>query len=109
MRNGVDGFNDVAQPGPHSLYFINHWAERISYIDAARVQWSATHFQFGYPEFAAAEHRVEPLLANTNYKESADRSATVKTDCESEEAGPAHYEMTSLASTWLSPVESYSF
>jgi hypothetical protein len=31
MRNGVDGFDDVAHPGPHSLHFVYHWAERISF------------------------------------------------------------------------------
>jgi hypothetical protein len=32
MRNGVDGFDDVAHPGPHSLHFVYHWAERISFL-----------------------------------------------------------------------------
>jgi hypothetical protein len=35
MRNGVDGVNDVAHPGPHSLHFVYHWAERVFYIDSA--------------------------------------------------------------------------
>jgi hypothetical protein len=30
MRNGVDGLDDVAHPGPHSLHFVYHWAERNS-------------------------------------------------------------------------------
>src|SRR4029079_17129002 len=48
MRNGVDGLDDVAHPGPHSLHFVYHWAERNSYIETAA---SAAHF---LRQFAAA-------------------------------------------------------
>src|SRR6266513_1855697 len=59
MRNGVHRFDDIAQPGPYSLHFIDHWAKRISYIDAAM------------PNVSGRE--------NQNYKESAKQSATGNT------------------------------
>jgi hypothetical protein len=37
MRNGVDRLDDVAHPGPNSLHFVDHWAERIPFIDAPRL------------------------------------------------------------------------
>jgi hypothetical protein len=62
MRNGVDGFDDVAHPGPHSLHFVYHWAERISYVDAAKVTLRCA-FLSSIRQFAAAERHVE-LRAN---------------------------------------------
>jgi hypothetical protein len=57
MRNGVDGFDDVAHPGPHSLHFVYHWAERISYVDAAKVNVRCA-FSSSIRQFAAAKHHV---------------------------------------------------
>jgi hypothetical protein len=36
MRNGIDGLHDVAHPGPNSLHFVYHWAERISFLSMQR-------------------------------------------------------------------------
>ena len=62
MRNGVDGLDDVAHPGPYSLHFVYHWAERIPYIDAATLNVRRA-FSSSIRQFAAAE-RHEKSLAN---------------------------------------------
>jgi hypothetical protein len=35
MRNGVNRLDDVAHPGPNSLHFVDHWAERSPFVETA--------------------------------------------------------------------------
>jgi hypothetical protein len=69
MRNGVDGFNDVAHPGPNSLHFVNHWAERNSYIEAAAASVRCA-FMSAIRQIAAAVHHVRVAGEQTRIIES---------------------------------------